>query len=752
MKKILILLSLIPTLLFAVDMEPKDSLKHVYLEEIQIISHKETLPAQPSASYSVLSSNLINQAQVNSVRDLSILVPNFFIPDYGSAMSTAPYIRGVGARSTGQSMALYVDNVPYFEKTTFDFNFYDILQVEVLRGSQSTLYGRNALGGVVNIYTLSPFEYQGTKLSVTGGNYGLLQAQASYYDKLSNKTGLSLSGYYHHRNGFFTNTFTGKDGDWKTSAGGRAKFDWHILPSLRAQYIINYDFVNQNAFPYGLYDATTKSTAEPNFNDKSSYLRDMLTNSLLFEFQNDKIQLTSTTSYQYFSDEMNMDQDFTPLSYFSLEQLQKQHAINEEITLKSRTEGNYQWSFGVTGFYQKLNTDAPVAFKQDALTNILQPVLDRAHTAGAPQMTITSTIMDIPGTYNTKTVEGALYHQSTFNHLFTNGLSASVGIRADFEKVNLNYFTNTSLDLLMKMGNRNIPTTLADTLQGAESVKFSEFLPKVTLKYAWNNQQFVYANVSKGYKAGGYNIQMFSDLIQNDLMNSGNPSAQQPDVRKAILYQPEYSWNYETGFQSAFMDNKLKMQMSLFYMQITDMQLTRFVPSGNGRMITNAGKVDSKGIELSLQANLGKGFAAGINYGYAHATFTNYTDSVQNNGMAQEVDYKGKFVPYAPQNTLNIGCEYLHTFKKSFVDQIMASVQYNGAGKIYWDVDNSIYQNFYGLVNAKVGVGKGNFRVELWAKNLFDTQYNAFYFESFGNKFFQKGNPTQLGLTLKTEF
>jgi hypothetical protein len=126
MKKILILLSLIPTLLFAVDMEPKDSLKHVYLEEIQIISHKETLPAQPSASYSVLSSNLINQAQVNSVRDLSILVPNFFIPDYGSAMSTAPYIRGVGARSTGQSMALYVDNVPNFEKTTFDFNFYDI--------------------------------------------------------------------------------------------------------------------------------------------------------------------------------------------------------------------------------------------------------------------------------------------------------------------------------------------------------------------------------------------------------------------------------------------------------------------------------------------------------------------------------------------------------------------------------------------------------------------------------------------------
>ena len=752
MKKILILLSLVPTFIFAVDLEPKDSLKHVYLEEIQIISHKETLPAQPAASYSVVSSNLINQAQVNSVRDLSILVPNFFIPDYGSSMSTSPYIRGVGARSTGQSIALYVDNVPYFEKSTFDFDFYDIQQAEVLRGSQSTLYGRNALGGVVNIYTLSPFEYQGTKLSVTGGNYGLLQAQASHYAKLSSKTGLSLSGYYHHRNGFFTNTFTGKDADWKNSAGGRAKFDWHITPSLRAQYIINYDYVNQNAFPYGLYNATTKSTAEPNFNDKSSYLRNMLTNSVLIEYRNDKIQLTSTTSYQYFSDKMFMDQDFTPLSYFSLEQQQKQHAVNEEIVLKSRTSGNYQWSFGATGFYQKLNTDAPVAFKQDALTNILQPVLDRAHTAGAPQMTITSTVMDIPGTYDTKTAEGALYHQSTFNHLFTDGLSATIGVRADFEKVNLDYFTNTRLDLLMKMGNRNIPTSLADTLRGAESVKFSEFLPKVSVKYAWNSQQYIYANVSKGYKAGGYNIQMFADLIQNDLMNSRNPSASQPDVRKAILFLPEYSWNYEAGCQSTFLDNRLKMQLSLFYMQITDMQLTRFVPSGNGRMITNAGKVDSKGMEFSLQANLGKGFAAGLNYGYAHAAFTNYTDSVKSNGTVNEVDYKGKFVPYAPQNTLNIGGEYLRIFKNSFIDQFMVSMQYNAAGKIYWDVDNSIYQDFYGLINAKVGVEKGNFRVELWAKNLFDTQYNAFYFESFENKFFQKGNPAQFGLTLKTEF
>jgi outer membrane receptor protein involved in Fe transport len=739
-----------PMILSAENDEQTDSLRIIHLEEVKIYSHKETMSQQMPVSSTVITPNVINGAQMHSIRDLSVFVPNFFIPDYGSAMSTAPYIRGIGSRSTGQSMALYVDNVPYFEKSTFDFDFYDIRQIEILRGPQGTLYGRNALGGIVNIYTLSPFDYQGTKLSVTGGNYGLAKVQAAHYDKVNKELAWSVSGYCNHIDGFFTNLYNNKKADDKTSAGGRAKIEWFIRPNFRTQYIFNYDYVDQTAYPYGLYEPST-GTAQPNYNDDNNYSRSMVNNSLMLEYTNDKIQLTSSTSHQYFSDDMKMDQDFLPKSYFSLNQHQKQQAFNEEIALRSKTASNYQWSFGLTSFIQYLDTDAPVAFKKDGITDILQPVFDRAAAAGAPTMTITDSVMDIPGTYDTKTWGSALFHQSTYNHLFVDGLSITAGLRANFEKTNLDYFTNAKLNLKMVMGPRTIPYPLADTLQGKESMKFSEILPKIALKYTWNDQQFVYATVSKGYKTGGFNIQMFADLMQAQLMSAGNPTAPKINVADAIAYQPEHSMNYEIGFQTALMDNRLKTYLAFFYMDISDMQLTQFVPSGQGRMITNAGEVTSKGMELSLQTYLGKGFNLDVNYGYAHATFDNYTDSVKVGNNVEEANYKGNFVPYAPQNTLSLNGNYTHLFSNAFIDYITACIQYMGTGKIYWNEANSLYQKFYHTVNAKIGIVKNNFEVAIWGKNLLNTTYNAFYFESFGNQFFQKGKPLQWGLTLKVE-
>ncbi len=755
MKKILIavflLFPMIVSIVSAEDEEQIDSLKVIHLDEVNVYSYKETMLQQMPVSSTTLTPNIINGVQLNSIRDLSVFVPNLFIPDYGSAMSTVPYIRGVGSRSSGQSMALYVDNVPYFEKSTFDFDFYDIRQIEILRGPQGTLYGRNALGGIVNIYTLSPFDYQGTKFSVTGGNYGLAKVQASYYDKINAHLGWSVSGYYNHIDGFFTNLYNHKKADNKTSAGGRAKIEWLVTPNFRTQYIFNYDYVDQRAYPYGLYDSSTGNVARPNYNDDNSYGRSMVNNSLLLEYTTDKIQLTSSTSHQYFSDDMKMDQDFSPKSYFSLNQRQKQQALNEEIAIRSKTTSNYRWSFGLTTFLQYLDTDAPVAFKKDGIADILQPVFDRAAAMGAPIMTITDTVMHIPGNYNTTTWGGALFHQSTYNHLLVDGLSITAGLRADFEKTKLDYFTHSKLNLNMKMGPMTRPLSVADTLQGKESLQFSEILPKVALKYAWNDCQFAYVTVSKGYKTGGFNIQMFSDLMQTQLMNSGNPAATKINVADAIAYQPEHSMNYEIGYQSAFFNHRLKTHLSLFYMDISDMQLTKFVPSGNGRMITNAGEVTSKGMEVSLQTYLGKGFSLDVNYGYANATFENYTDSVKVGNSVEEVDYKGNFVPYAPQNTLCLNGTYTHLFNNAFIDHITANVQYMGTGKIYWDEANSLFQQFYHTVNAKVGLVKNNFELEIWGKNLLNTDYNTFYFESFGNRFFQKGKPLQCGVTLKVE-
>jgi outer membrane receptor protein involved in Fe transport len=121
------------------------------------------------------------------------------------------------------------------------------------------------------------------------------------------------------------------------------------------------------------------------------------------------------------------------------------------------------------------------------------------------------------------------------------------------------------------------------------------------------------------------------------------------------------------------------------------------------------------------------------------------------NGASHEINYKGKYIPYAPQQTLCLGGSYVHSFKHAFIDQIRADVQLLGAGKIYWDEANALSQKFYSLINTKVGIEKGIIGLDIWAKNLFDTHYNAFYFESFGNSFFQTGNPVQCGMTLKFE-
>ncbi|MDR1879753.1 MAG: TonB-dependent receptor plug domain-containing protein, partial [Tannerellaceae bacterium] len=332
--------------------EPGDTLKTYAIDEVVITSStKETnnFRTLPGA-VSVISPQSIYHRQIDALKDISSYVPNLFIPDYGAKLTSAIYLRGIGARSSGQSIGLYVDNAPYPDKSTFDFELTDIQRIEVLRGPQGTLYGRNAMGGIVNIYTFSPLDYQGTKLLLSAGNYGQFKAKASHYTKLGETLGLSLSGYYDRNDGYFTNIHTGKKADGEESAGGRFKLDWRITPQLLASYALSYDYTGQGAFPYGLYDRETGRTAPVNIGDSSRYTRNVLSNHLLLEYKTAQFVLTSTTGYQTFNDDMLMDQDFSPATIFVLNQKQKQKAWSEEIAIKSNTDRNYQWSFGLYGF------------------------------------------------------------------------------------------------------------------------------------------------------------------------------------------------------------------------------------------------------------------------------------------------------------------------------------------------------------------------------------------------------------------
>ena len=162
-------------------------------------------------------------------------------------------------------------------------------------------------------------------------------------------------------------------------------------------------------------------------------------------------------------------------------------------------------------------------------------------------------------------------------------------------------------------------------------------------------------------------------------------------------------------------------------------------------MMSNAGKSRSRGVELSAAWDVFKLTSLShlrltANYGYTHAEFVEFNDGVN--------DYSGNYLPYAPQHTLSLGASYNWWIGGSVLDEIVLSASWQGAGKIYWNEENTLHQNFYSLLNASVELRKGDFSLSLWGRNLTDTDYYTFYFKSMNNNFLNYGKPARLGVTL----
>lgn len=188
--------------------DERDTLRTVQMDELVIVATpKETrvLRELPVAS-SHLSQQMMRAKQVVGIKSLTAVVPNLFIPDYGSRLTTAVYIRGIGSRINTPAVGLYVDNIPYIDKSAFDFNYADIEQIEVLRGPQSMLYGRNTMGGLIKIQTKSPFTYQGTDIRLGAATYGDYNASLTHYHRISSRFAFSAGGFYEHGGGFFKNS------------------------------------------------------------------------------------------------------------------------------------------------------------------------------------------------------------------------------------------------------------------------------------------------------------------------------------------------------------------------------------------------------------------------------------------------------------------------------------------------------------------------------------------------------------------
>jgi outer membrane receptor protein involved in Fe transport len=604
------------------------------------------------------------------------------------------------------------------------------------------------MGGTVNIFTRSPLAGKQIKATLAAGNYGFFRANASVSEKTGKASGISLSGYFDGNSGFFENRYDGKRADRLRSAGGRLRFDAKPAQRLTVQLTASYDHSDQGAFPYGKYE--NGSIAQPDCDRPGKYVRSVAGGNANVEYGNGRIIFTSSTGFQHFDDNMDMDLDYSPLSYFFINQKQNETNWTQEFAIKSDMRKNYRWSFGAFGFVRNLRTDVITTMGKTGLDSIVQPVFD-ALPPQAPRMKVTDSELPMPGIFKTPVSGVAIFHQSTFDNLLIDGLSLTAGLRLDREMAELDYNTSMSMNLEVTLPRPGMPPVQAKedtTLAGFESARYTELLPKVALRYELGGGRYIYFSAARGYKAGGYNIQMFADLVQNAVMkrNSGVPPV---SVKDAVSYRPEYSWNYELGFKGGIADNALYAEIAVFYASVTDVQITQFVQSGQGRLLKNAGRAESAGFEAGLTAIPLKNLELSANYGYTRAVMKDY--------KTDEADHSGNFIPFAPQNTLSLGAGYSCGLRnRRIIDRFSVHAQYTGAGKIYWTEANDASQNFYGLLSLKAGIAMGIFRLNVWTRNTMNANYAAFYIETktggMAQKLAQRGAPFQFGTDLTVSF
>ena len=751
LSKIRILLSgiiLSSPLLMRAGGEVSDSLYQT-LDEVDVVAAKYDSDYRSSAvAGTAITRNRSERLGIVDAKGLSSIVPNFHIPDYGSRITSSIYVRGIGARMDQPAVGLTVDNISVLNKDAYDFDIADIASMEMLRGPQSTLFGRNTMTGLINIRTLSPFDFSGWRGKVELGLNSLFRFNIGWYHKFRYNSGLAIVGSFYRFGGEFKNVYNNLPVDREVSGSLRIKFNWNPTDRVGITNTFTSSMLRQGGYAY-----ENVATGQINYNDTCFYRRFILNDGLTVNHKIGDLTLVSVTTLQHINDNMTLDQDFLPEPYFTLTQKKNETSVSEDVMLKGFAFDNkYRWLTGVYAFYRHLNMTAPVTFKDEGIKTLIESHRNEVN----PRYPIRWDERQFVLGSDFRLPSGglAVYHESQYKF---SGWTFRLGLRLDYEHVGMHYWNecNTSYTVydnptgvLPPADNlepyRRVPVDL--TGEGKLSHDYLQFLPKLSVikELPALEGGNVYLTVGKGYKAGGFNTQMFSDVLQQRLMEFMGLSGGY-DVDDIVSYKPEQSWNFEIGSHLNFFDSKIKTDISLFYIYCRDQQMTVF-PEGQttGRMTTNAGRTLSFGGELSVYATPLPGFNIMATYGYTNARFTNFINGNNN--------YKGKRLPYAPSNTLFAEASYRIDVSTTGHNYIDAGINFTGTGDIYWNEENTLRQNFYGLLGATISYNTSRWSVELFGRNLTQTKFYTFYFMSMGNEFRQKGSSMKLGVVLRAKF
>ncbi|MDR3088836.1 MAG: TonB-dependent receptor [Desulfobulbaceae bacterium] len=658
------------------------------------------------SSVTVLTAGRIEDAGITTIQEMSHQVPNLFIANWGFRGNSFAFIRGIGAINNDPALSFYVDDVNSMDSRVFDSRLFDIERIEVLRGPQGALYGRNSLAGVINIVTKKPGNQTHWGFEQTIGNENLWESAVWLRTPLvKDKLFLGLSGAFERRDGYNTNDFLNEDVDERKGFNGRGQLRW--LPNDRMDVLFSIDgeSIDDGVFPLTDMRQSAKNPHHVAYDYEGNDRRDTLGSALKVNYKAPVWKLTSITAYRGYDDTTTNDQDFMPYDLITAREDIEDRQFTQELRFASPDDSKspLKWLAGLYYYNNKKDHLLDLNYGQDAVSMGMTPMA----------MTQTA-ISDIKGHGE------AVFGQATYT-LFDK-LELTAGLRYEYGKKELDYTS------LMSAGGMTIP--------GMESVFSNDddddaFLPKAQIGYRFRPGFMAYAGLSRGYRSGGFNT-AFMDMADSS-------------------FGSEFSWNYEIGFKSSWLDNRLTFNTALFYIDLEDQQVTHVLPTAN-TVIRNAGESRSMGFETEISALITDGLLLEGGFGYTDAEYSEYADG--------GVDYSGMSTPVAPEYTWNLALQYSLPVTDSFNlfhdgDSLTwkSRAEVQGVGKFYWNDANTLEQDAYELVNLRTGLETEHYAVTFFINNAFDEDYNCVAFSFSGSSALaQAGDPRVFGLILRVNF
>lgn len=691
------------------------------LDEIIVTAQKreESLQDTP-ISLQAFGSDELEAKGIYTIADLRANVPNLQLtPHPSNTTALRVFMRGVGNNdaqlSQDPSVAVYLDGVYVARSQGLTMEVADIERVEVLRGPQGSLYGRNATGGAINFITRAPalgqFEFS---QSLTSGNYNLLRSRTMVGVPLGEKAAVQLAYLNAGKHGFVKNEGTGKrrfgeqDRDaWQLSAL------WEPTDALQARYSYDRSQIDDTssfvaAVP--LYPAQAKRPRHG-----SPYVQDLRPNditaqghTLTLEWAlSDALTLKSISGYRKLDNE-NF-QNYLTGANPAIPTM----ALSLSTTRYSQDQKSQEFQLIGDAFDDRLEYVAGIYWFDEKADG-------RGRSATPPRRTVAST------TYRIENTAYAVYAQGTYTPtVLDDRLHFTLGGRWSKDERH-----SRVLELTSTAGGPGVVTR-----QGDGNKDFNDFSPTAVLAYDLLENTNVYAKVVKGYKTGGFNERASSS------------------ARFAEGFDPETLLSYELGIKSELWERRLRVNAAVFRADYKDIQINVQSDPGNTRItdVLNAGKAVIDGVELDVTALLTEGLSVSLNYGYLNARYKEIKD-VRGADIASAFEFVN-----APQHNYNASVEY--EFPPTPIGVVSARLDYSWQDRKFSGssvVPTRYIIDDYGLLNARVGlseipVGVGELRVAVWGRNLENKDYYLDHFNA-GMPSAIFGDPRSYGIDVVYEY